>query len=196
MGRLKPAWYYERQAAEAERRADYFRTKTPSTSTTVRSRGAATGFYYRSLTKKVGTDHIKFAVNVIDSTIALVTADEAGLLTAGEYNALTGAAKVSFNLRGSGVKPSKATWYKGATTPVAKVTAWNTRYIQYAEADTDTKITHRSIPLCVKTAEFDAGGVAAVFKNIFEGSKKPTLLGTENGRAQFTLERSPSSVQS
>ncbi|MBD2002122.1 MULTISPECIES: hypothetical protein, partial [Cyanophyceae] len=107
-----------------------------------------------------------------------------------------GAAKVSFNLRGSGIKPSKASWYRGAGTPVAKVTAWNTRYIQYAEADTDAKITHRSIPLCIKTGEFDAGDIANAFSSIFDGTNKTTLLGAANGRAQFTLERSPSSVQS
>jgi len=193
---MKPAWYYERQAAEAERRATYYRTRVPAADTTVNPRGSTSTVYYRSLTKKVGSDHIKFNLNVLDSTLLLVKPDDAGLLTAEEYNALTGAAKLSFGLRGSGVKPSRANWYRGAGTPVAKVTAWNTRYIQYSEADSDTRITHRSIPLSVKTGEFDAGDIAGVFQGIFSGTAKTTLLGAQNGRAQFTLERSPSSVQS
>lgn len=80
MGRIKPAWYYERQKEEAEKREAYYRNRqAPPTGTTVKSRGASTDLFYRSLTQRLEAEPIIYRVGVTNDTLSRLTAAEAGL---------------------------------------------------------------------------------------------------------------------
>ncbi len=193
MGRMKPAWYYERQAAEATARANYFKNKVPTVKDNVAERGATTQLYYRSLFKKLGTTHLMYVVNVLTSTLTKAPASYLGLLTDTEYTNLAPEAKISFPIRGSGVKYSKVSWYAGAASPTQVLTAWNTRYNRYYEADTPGTQTHYSAPISVAGGPFDAKDVKAAFELLVK-DKKSAMLGTKNGRAQLTLERDVSAI--
>lgn len=184
MGRMKPAWYYQRQANEAKARSDYFENRVPTVDTTVNSRGASTTLYYRSLLLTDGTDPLIFRVNVLNSTLAILPAASAGL-----KDALT-STEFAIPLRSSGVKPSKANWFLGDATPSAVATAWNTRWIRYYA---QTAGAHRSIPFTKSAGAFDAGDLQAAFNTLFTGSAGATKLGT-NGRAFLTLETAPISI--
>lgn len=186
MGRMKPAWYYTRQAQEATARANYFANRVPSADTTVNSRGASTTLYYRSMLLTDGTDPLIFSVNVLNSTLAAVPAAQAGLLT------VLGAGDFALPMRGSGVKPTMARWYKGAATPTAKNTAWGTRRIQYYDASDGS---HKSIPISRATGTITPAEIQTAFNTIFNGGNKTALLGTQNGRAFLEFERTPFSTQ-
>lgn len=182
---MKPAWYYERQAQEAEARANYYRNRVPQDNASVRSR-PTTVKYYRSLLVRQGTDPTIFKVSVNNAALALVTATQAGLL-----DALT-ATETALNLRGSGVKPTKIHWYKGDASPVGRRTAWNSRYIRYY--DTAGTQSHYSMPFSRATGAFDPNDLKNAFNTLFSGSNRTTLLGAANGRAYLELEHVPTSV--
>ena len=187
MGRIKPAWYYEKKAQEAEARANYYRTRTPpATGTTINSRGASTTLYYRSLLLKAGAEPLIFAVNVDNDTLANVSAAEAGLKTT------LGAGEVSLRLRGSGVKPTRIHWMRGDATPTVQRTAWNTKWVKYYQAGAGS---HRSVPVSEATGAITPDDIQQRFDELFgpTGSKRG-LLGTANGRAYIEFERAPISA--
>lgn len=180
MARMRPVYYYERQAAEAQRRADYFRNRTPPAEPqSITSRGDTTELYYRSLIQKAGTAHLIYAVNVRDTTLGLVTAAQAGLKTS------LGNGETALRVRGSGLKPTKVSWYKGRATAIRRPSAWQTSVSIYHQAG-----THRSIPFSKATGEFTPDDVQAAFTALFgpTGSLRTELLGDINGRAHITWE--------
>lgn len=177
---MRQPWYYERQAAEAQRRSDYFRNRTPPTEDrTINTRGATTDLYYRSLILLEGTDHLIYGVSVPNTTLALLPATDAGLkttLTSGE---------TASRIRGSGVKPTKIHWYKGRATPIRRPSAWQTSVAVYHEDN-----SHKSIPFSKATGNFNADDLADAFNALFgAGGTRRTLLGTTNGRASITWEQ-------
>lgn len=190
MARMKPAWYYTRQAAEATARANYYATKAPPVDgTTVNSRGASTRLIYHSLILRNGTDPSPFYVNVLNANLALITATEAGLATT------PASGESPLPIRGTGVKPSKISWYRGDATPVRKRTAWNSSYTKYY--DSTGGRSHYSMPFSDTTGTFDADDLRTKFDALFGASgTKRAQLGTANGRAQLTLEYVPISANS
>lgn len=191
MGRLKPSWYYEKQAQEAQAREQYFLNRpAPPDGTAVVSRGSSTDLFYRSLLQKDagGTDPVIYKVSVYDDNLAIVSATEAGLMTA------LGTGEVAQRLRGSGVKPTKVHWYKGATTPVRMKSEWNTSWTKYY--DTSGGRSHYSTPFSKASGAFTAADLQTQFNALFgEGGSKRTLaLGTQNGRAYLEYERVPLSA--
>jgi hypothetical protein len=187
MSRMRPAWYYERQAQEAQRRADYFRNRTPPTEDrNIESRGAMTDVYYRSLIQIEGTDHLVYETSVRTSTLSIVSAAQAGLLTT------LGTGVTANRLRNSGLKPTKIHWYKGRANPIVRPTAWQTNVAIYHEDG-----THRSMPFSRATGNFDANDLKVAFEGLFGagGSVRATALGSANGRAYITWEQVSVSAQ-
>lgn len=182
MGRMRPAWYYERQANEAQARADYYRNRTPpAEDTTIETRGAMTDVYYRSLIQIEGTDHLIYKTSVPQSTLNLVPAADAGLLTT------LGVGQTASRLRGSGIKPTKLHWYRGRATPIRRRTAWNTTVAVYY--DDAAGQSHYSIPFSRTTGNFDANDLKTAFEGLFgTGGTRRSLLGAANGRAQIEWE--------
>ena len=187
MARVRPSWYYERQAAEAQRREDFLRTYAgPAQGTTVQSRGPTTTLYYRSLVQKVGSERLLYAVNVDNDTLTQVPAVDAGLLTA------PGAGQVGLRLKGSGVKPSRIHWYRGDSAPQYVTSRYGTRYVRNYVAG-----SNRSIPFSVATGDFSADDLNDQFQILFgSGGTRRALLGASNGRAYVELERAPISANS
>lgn len=180
MGRIRPSWYYERQAREANAR-EAFRTNYsgPPEGTTINSRPPTTTVYYRSLLVKDGTDHRTFLTSVANPTLAIVSAASAGLLTVAPVG------ETILPLRGSGITPSKASWYAGDSNPVYESSDWGTRYARYYQPG-----THKSIPISDDAGEFTPQDVMARFNLLFGvGGSARAALGAQNGRAQLTLER-------
>lgn len=177
MGRRRPSWYYTRQAQEAQARETFLQNYAgPPANTIVEQRGASTDLFYRSLSLVSGTEHTEFIVQVPNTTLAQVTAAEAGLLTT-----TTGA---PLKIRGSGVKPSRAHWYQGDPTPRYETSRWNTSYIRYY-----SRGTHKSVPFSIATGLFDADALRDAFSGLFGPSgTKRALLGATNGRAYLELE--------
>ena len=190
MGRIKKAWYYERQAAQATARENYFKNRQPpAEETTIESRGAMTTAYYRSLIQLDGTDHLIYSVSVPSATVNLLTLAEAGL------KATLGAGEVALRLRGSGMKPTKVKWYRGSTNPVRRRTAWNTMSARYY--DSAGGRSHYSMPFSKATGVFNADDISDAFNALFgAGGTKRALLGSQNGRAYIEWESATVSAMS
>lgn len=185
---MKPAWYYEKQATQAQARADYFRNRVPPETANIESRGASTDVYYRSLILTDGTDPLIFATQVPNTTLANLTAAQAGLLTT------LPSGDVASRLRGSGVKPTKVHWYSGAANPTRRRTAWGTSVAKYY--DEQAGRSHYSIPFSKATGAFTADDIRDAFLALFgPGGSKRSLLGTANGRASITWESATTSAQ-
>ncbi len=186
---VRPSWYYERLATHANAREAYRRRNPPRRRTTVRSRGAATTVYYRSLLFVDGTDSRLFSTSVDADTLAVVSATQAGLLTTAPANTAI------FNLRGSGVTPTKIHWMKGAATPSVERTAWESQWIKYYEGNRNDNIrSHYSMPFSRSSGAFDAQDLMTAFETIFNGTRRAELLGSANGRAYITFEKAPITV--
>jgi hypothetical protein len=187
MARIKPSYYYERQAEEAKKREVYYRTPRPPkpTNTAVKQR-ENDKIFYRSLNQKIGTDSIVYGIFVTRAALALVTPAQAGLLLVEP----TTAGVVVLN-RPRGFFPSVAKWYKGVATPSYVQTKYQTSYPRYSEKNT-TGQSSFSMPISVETGEVTAAKVEAAYKAIFNpgGTANVTLLGAKNGRASLTLEKS------
>lgn len=189
MARMRPAWYYERQAQEAQARSDYFRNRTPpAEDTTIETRGQSTDVYYRSLIQLSGTDPLIYATSVYNSTLALITATEAGLATT------LGSGETASRLRGSGVRPTKIHWYKGRATPIRRRTDWNTSVAVYY--DDSAARSHYSVPFSRATGNFDANDLKVAFNALLGPSgTKRSVLGAANGRAYIEWERASVSAR-
>lgn len=181
MGRIKPAWEYERLAAERKRREDYLKNKPRSTNTAVQGRDEVTR-YYRSALLKDGTNHELYKIRVDNAALTLLGAGRTpalGLLTAVPEG------EIAMRLRGSGLKPSRISWYKGAASPVASTTPWGTRVSRYY--DRQGNRSHYSAPISKGTGAFTLADVVTAFNTIV-ANDTTTLLGAENGRAWLDLE--------
>ena len=189
MGRIKPVWYYQRQARDAEARNNYFQNRTPpAEDATIQSRGAQTELFYRSLIQRSGTEHLIYSIQVPTQTLGQLTAAEAGLKATLEED------EVALRLRGSGVRPTRIKWYRGSTTPVRRTTPWGTRVARYY--DTAGQRSHFSIPFSRVTGVFDGDDLRDAFDNLFgPGGSKRGLLGQANGRAYIEWERVTVSAQ-
>jgi hypothetical protein len=189
MGRIKPAWYYERQAAQATARANYFRNKQPPTEgADIQSKGAMTTVFYRSLIQKSGTDHLLYSLQVPNTTLQAVSAAEAGLVTTLPANT------VPLRARGSGMKPTRVHWYRGDANPRRSPTAWGTMVARYYDNAGDQ--SHFSIPFSRAATTFEPDDLVAAFNALFGASgSKRSLLGSANGRAHITWETVTLSAQ-
>lgn len=189
MGRIKPAWYYEKQATEAKAREEFYRNRKPTDSTTVKKRSRRSMFY-RSLFLKNGAEASYLKVSVSEAALTLLTEESSGLL------AELPDKKFAYPIRGTGIKPTMISWYKGAATATAKKTTWGSRWIQYYDKTGDQ--SHYSLPFSLKTGDVTASALQAGFDGLFnskDGSKK-NLLGDDNGRAWMDLESVPLSHDS
>lgn len=179
MGRQRPSWYYERQAREAQARETFLQNyQGPPAGTQIQQRGPSTDVFYRSMALLDASDHLIFSTSVQTDTLTQVTATEAGLLTT------LGSGQTANRLRNSGVKPSRAHWYRGDTTPTRQTSRWGTSYSRYYAAG-----SHRSIPFSVASGVFTPDDLRDRFTTLFgPGGTKRTLLGAANGRAYLELE--------
>lgn len=191
MGRIKKAWYYQRQAQQAEARENYFKNRVPpEEDQTIETRGAMTDVFYRSLILIEGTDHLTFRTSVPNTTLNVLPATDAGLLTT-----LTDTSTAQ-RMRGSGLHPTKIHWYKGATTPTRKRTAWNTSVARYYDQAGGGQ-SHFSIPFSKATGVFNADDLKDQFNALFgPGGSRRGLLGSANGRAYIEWEKATVSAQS
>lgn len=187
MARIKPSYYYERQADEAKKREVYYRTPRPpkAANTAVKQR-ENDKIYYRSLNQKVGNDSIVYGIFVTKAALALVTPAQAGLLLVKPTTA-----GVVVLERPQGFFPSVAKWYKGVATPSYVTTKYQTSYPRYVDKSA-TGQSSFSMPISVETGEVTAQKVEAAYEAIFNpaGVANTTLLGAKNGRASLTLEKS------
>lgn len=185
----KPSWYYARQAEQAQARENFYRTYTPPETSTIESRGASTEVYYRSLILMDGTDHLIFRTSVDSATLNLVSAAEAGLMTS------LASGDTAQRMKGSGLKPTRIQWYRGAATASRRRTAWNTSVARYY--DTTGGRSHFSIPFSRATGVFNADDLTDQFQTLFgPGGTKRTLLGAVNGRAAIRWESATVSAMS
>jgi hypothetical protein len=189
MARMRPAWYYERQAQEAEARANYYRNRQPpAEDTTIQSRGASTDLLYRSLIQIQGADRLTYKVSVPNTTLSLLPAAEAGLAAVDTNTA-------ALRLRGSGLKPTKIHWYRGRATAIRRRTAWNTSVSVYY--DEQNGRSHYSIPFSRVSDTFTPNTLKEQFEIMFGPSgTRRSLLGPTNGRAYIEWERVTVSAQS
>lgn len=187
MARRRPSYELQRELQQAEARETFIRNyQGPAPDTVVNSRGPATTLYYRSLVMEQGADRSIYPVNVLNSTLLLVPAADAGLLTT------IPSGQTPQRLRGSGLKPSRAHWYTGRANATYVNSRYGTSYVRAYEAG-----SHRSIPFSVDTGAFTANDLSDQFQLLFGPSgTRRALLGAQNGRAYLELERAPVSANS
>lgn len=187
---MKSAAYYKRQAAEAEARDTYFRTKPVST----RADGSPVSqknlsqLFYRSLFIREGTDHVQFRVDVDTVALGMVSLAATGLTNVGT------AGKFILPVRNL-LLPTRGSWYKGTATPTIEVTLWQSRYAKYHDttgAGTEQR-SHYSVPISSVGATFEVSDIINKFNTIFQGTGTAggnvTLLGAKNGRAELRIEQ-------
>lgn len=183
MSRIKPAWYYERQATITRAREQFYANRTaPTTPTTIQSRGPSTDLFYRSLNLANGTDPVIFRVSVNNDTLGAISATQLGLA------ATLSSTEVALRLRGSGVKPTRVHWYRGAATPTRRTTSWGSRVSRYY--DTQGNRSHFSAPFSKASGTVTGPEIQDRFNALFGPSGTlRALLGAQNGRAWLELER-------
>jgi hypothetical protein len=193
MGRVKPAWFYQRKATAAEAREDYLRNNPPAPPTgAIDQRGASREAFYRSLLLMDGNNNpLIFQVTVPDDALLVIgnNTDPAAGLTAVGLKAALDPGEAALRLRGSGVKPTRIHWYEGATTPTRESTPWGTRFAKYYEDRV------YSLPFSEASGVFNAHALRTSFTQMFgSGGSKRSLLGTKNGRAWLDYESAPISA--
>lgn len=193
MGRVKPAWFYQRKATAAEARENYLRNNPPAPPTgPINQRGASTDLYYRSLLLLDGNSApLIFKVTAPNDALSLIgaTADVAGGSAAVGLKETLDVGEAALPIRGSGVSPSRIHWYEGATTPQRTSTPWGTRVSKYYEDRV------YSLPISERTGVFTARNLMADFQGLFgSGGTKRALLGLKNGRAWLDFEKTTTSA--
>lgn len=190
MSRMKPSWYYQRQATEAQARETYFRTRPAPVTDNVVIQRASTTAYYRSMLRRTGADPAIIQVQVDNDALTKI---QGGLTPIGLLSTLP-ANTIAFPQRGSGITPTKASWHSGKATPTVRRTAWNTAWTEYY--DTTAGRSHFSVPLSLATGEITAQALNTAFLAVFKpsGTASAAMLGAKNGRAQLTLEKGSTSV--
>lgn len=191
----KTAAYYQRKAAEAERRETYFRTSParPRAGTTVTQKNTQS-FIYRSLFLRTGTGdtafHVPFTVNVGSNNVTKIGgANKVGLLGG---NSTAPEAQGARRIKSSGLHPSTISWSNGSATPVLRTTAWQTTWVQYYDNATGDAQSNYSIPVSQAAGPITPQDILTAYKTIFSDAAKASLLGAKNGSAQLQLEYSPS----
>lgn len=182
MARRRSVAALQRELNEAQARAAYITNNPgPAVGTQVQSRGASRSLYYRSLIMGSGASRTIYTVNVLAATAAIMTPAQAGLKETLETTESTN------RLRGSGVKPTRAHWYRGEATPNYVRSRYGTTY-----ARTYVQGSHRSMPFSIVTGDFSADDLADSFRTLFFGSGAlRSQLGAANGRAYLEFERAP-----
>ncbi len=199
MGKAKPAYYYERKAAEAKARENYYRTRAPRPRAggTVVQKDLET-YIYRSLFLKfttgagdaTGTDHIPFRVSVGKGSLGKLgggtaAAAKVGLLTTGAPGAL---GELARPIRGTHIHPSKIVWSTGTATPTPETTPYGTTWIKYYANAEGAAQSNFSAPISKATGDFFPQDLVASYKAIFSDAAKVGLLGAKNGHAELELE--------
>lgn len=187
MGRARPAWYYERQAREANARQQFLANREPpEPGGTIESRGASTDVFYRSLLIRDGLESRVYKTQARAEALTIVSAAQAGLLTAAPTNV------TPQPVRGSGLRPTRIHWYRGAATATRERSPWNTSWNKYYQEG-----THASLPFSRASGAFDAADLVEAFNGLFgaSGTVRAQALGAQNGRAHITFERAPFSAQ-
>jgi hypothetical protein len=182
---IRSSSYYERQAEEAKKRETYMRNRPPRpVGATVTQKGGTTTTFYRSMLIKQGSSPAIFSVDVLTTSLdAVGGATACGLLATMPTDA--GTQNTPLRVRGSGMKPSRAHWYKGVASPSVRQSKWGTNWTKYYDNN-----SHQSVPLSDATGTVVAiADVQTVFNSIFSGATKTQLLGTKNGRAYLEFER-------
>ena len=192
---IRSSSYYERQAEEAKKRETYFRTRPPKpAATAIVQKGATVSALYRSMLIKQDGKPAIFEVSMLQQSLEDAGGRDACGLLAAMPAAATGesAQNTPLRVRGSGMKPTRAHWYKGTTTPTVQQSKWGTNWAKYY----DNK-SHKSVPMSDATGTAVApDDIRTLFDAIFtrpgEGGvigPNTTLLGTKNGRAYLEFER-------
>jgi hypothetical protein len=138
--------------------------------------------------REQNNDRAVFSTNIDANTVAasnaILTPAEAGLLV--ELVPTSGI--LVGNLRGSGTKPTKVSWYYGNATAEVEWTPWQTRWIRFYDQSVGEQ-SHRSTPFSRTTGDITSDNLKAQFINLFRptGSKRTLALG-KKGKATLTFE--------
>lgn len=192
---IRSSSYYERQAEEAKKRETYFRTRPPKPeATTIVQKGATVTALYRSMLIRQDGKPAIFEATVLKQSLEDAGGKDACGLLSAMPTAAAGATEQNtpLRMRGSGMKPTRAHWYKGTTTPTVQRSKWDTNWSKYYEPK-----SHKSVPMSDATGTTVApDDIRVLFDAIFtrpgtDGIVGPntTLLGTKNGRAYLEFER-------
>lgn len=176
MGRRKPYWYLKQQADEAQKREESRRAARVANPKAYHKRPDQSELYYRSLFFNTRI----YKVEVNSQTLTLFGGAEAAGLLAAPPSGI-----VPITARGSGLKPTKFSWYYGDDTPVPRTTSYGTRWVKFY--DVNQGQSHRSISVSDTTAVVSLTTIINKFETFFNttnGTKK-ALLGA---RGQATLE--------
>ena len=142
-------------------------------------RADQTTVYYRDFT----TANKLIALQASDLALTAI-----GGLTAVGLLGEPPAGSIPISIRGLNYPIVKVHWFYGDATPVAKVTAWGSRYIKYH--DTNGGQSHFSLPVSVDTGAFTLATIITRFETLFnpvDGTKKE-LLG-KRGKARLAIGR-------
>lgn len=194
MARRRSSADYEKKAADAKARENYYRTRParPKAGNTLTAKDATT-LIYRSLFLIFTTvpgddtskDHLPFKVEAGNKALAKVPANTVGL---SGINATGINISLARPIRGSGIKPSKINWYNGAANPTIRTTAYGTKWAQYYDNAEGEAQSNFSLPVCRAAGSFGIADIVTSFKTIFSDANKTGLLGAKNGRAELDLE--------
>jgi hypothetical protein len=180
-----PVWQIERELEYAKARETYYRTRQPTTTTTVRQRKMQTLGYY-PLLLKIGTTVPVIGVRVTEKSLAFFTQANLKLVN------VTGTGAVAAIPEPKGFMPSMVHAMEGAATPAAK-RAYNgtgRRYIKYSAATEGDAQAFYGAPIS-GGATPSVAEVQTAFDAIVT-AKKATV--GDYGRIWLTLERFTRSV--
>ena len=187
MGRRRTGAELEGMARIARAREAARRQATIAANRPYRPRGDQTEAFYRSMLRFRGADRLIYGVSVDANTLGaggILSLADAGLMT----GSATGGIFVG-SIRGSGIKPTKVSWYFGDATPTVERTAWGSRWIKRYDVSTANQ-SHRSTPFSEVTGDVDVTALTTRFQSLFgpTGTKKGLALGAK-GQATLTFER-------
>lgn len=141
MGTRKSAAYYAKKQATATARENYYKNRAANSSTTVTKRGTDAYVYNSYMLKDGAGNSNKMIVQASAAAVTLFGGATAlGLVDPGSVSASIGKKAKEFT-------PAKVHAMKGATTPTASVSPWNTRVIKYSATTTGTAQAHYVAPI-------------------------------------------------
>lgn len=187
MGRRRTGAELEEMARIARAREAARRQATVAANRPYRRRGTQTDAFYRSMLRFRGADRLIYGVSVDANTLGnggLLSLSDAGLMA----SSTTGGIFVG-SIRGSGIKPTKVSWYYGDETPTVERTAWGSRWIKRYDVSTAGQ-SHRSTPFSDPAGDISVTGLTTRFQALFGpgGTKRNATLGA-GGQATLTFER-------
>jgi hypothetical protein len=155
MGRIKSAAVLERKAALAKARELHYKNKvlTPETLVTTVNKRPIDTYIYNSymLTDSTGNS-IQMRVNASAAAVTLF----GGATALGLVDPAT--VSLSIGKKPKEFTPGQVHAMKGAATPVASLSPWNTRVIKYSTATTGTTQAHYVAPV--------SGDVTSTYKEV------------------------------